>query len=77
MLNDSIRPLQAQDYHAVTEIYNAQNEPHHHLTEERPRFPTVAGDGLVGVKRPYRNRGVTTALLAHTSAWPRRRATPR
>lgn len=32
-----IRPLHAEDYPEVTKIYNSQNEPHHHLTEEELR----------------------------------------
>lgn len=39
----------------------------------QPRFPTVAGSGLTGVKREYRNQGIGTALLAHTSAWAKER----
>lgn len=36
-MNYTIRPLQTEDYPAVTEIYNEQNEPHHHLSEEELR----------------------------------------
>ena len=39
----------------------------------QPRFPTVAGSGLTGVKREYRNQGIGTALLAHTSTWAKER----
>lgn len=34
---------------------------------------TMAGSGLIGVKREYRDRGIATALLAHTSAWAKER----
>src|SRR5690606_39015489 len=36
------------------------------------RFPTMAGSGLTGVKRTYRDRGIGTALLAHTSEWAKK-----
>lgn len=36
-MNYLIRPLQAEDYPEVTEIYNSQNEPHHHLSVEELR----------------------------------------
>lgn len=36
-MNHQIRPLIAEDYPAVTRIYNAQNEPHHQTTEQELR----------------------------------------
>lgn len=33
----TIRPFQAEDYPAATRIYNAQNEPHHQITEQELR----------------------------------------
>ncbi|MBX3142532.1 MAG: GNAT family N-acetyltransferase [Trueperaceae bacterium] len=34
---------------------------------------SMAGSGLVGVRREFRNRGIGTALLAHTSSWAKER----
>ncbi len=43
----AIRPLQAEDYPATTEIYNGQNEPDHHVTnEELQRSDTRASERI-------------------------------
>lgn len=41
------------------------------LTKQK-RFPTVAGSGLIGVRRDQRNQGLGTALSAHTAMWAKR-----
>lgn len=33
----TIRPLQPEDYPATTDIYNSQNEPHHHVSNDELR----------------------------------------
>lgn len=45
----TIRPLQPEDYPATTEIYNAQNEPDHHLSDEELR----RSDALAKEQRFY------------------------
>ena len=38
-----------------------------------PRFQEVAGSGITGVRRGYRNLGIATALKARTASWAKAR----
>lgn len=55
----------------VVAVHNGEYVGMASLTDQ-PRFPTVAGSGLVGVRAAYRGHGLGTALVAHTTAWAKR-----
>lgn len=52
----------------VVAVHGAEYVGMASLTRQQ-HFPDVPGSGLVGVRRAYRNQGIGTALVAHTSAW--------